>query len=151
MWVYVLYLALGPGRQPSPDRLADPTFAKEAQAVCEAAHDDLALLPPAGVDEGESARERAQIVDQANQRLSAMVDDIEPLAPSGEDGEIVAAWISDWRTYLDDRVAYADALRSDPEARFFVTARGNEQVTEYVDAFAADNHMAACATPLDLS
>ena len=46
-----------------------------------------------------------------------MVDDLEPLAPTGEDGEIVAAWIADWRTYLGDREAYADALRTDPEAR----------------------------------
>jgi len=149
MWVYVLYLAFGPGRQPPPDRLADPTFAREAQAVCAAAHEDIATLPPAV--EAESATERAGIVDQANERFSAMIDEIEPSAPDGEDGEIVAAWIADWRTYLDDRAAYADALRSDPEARFFVTARGNEQVTEYIDAFAADNHMAACATPLDLS
>ena len=56
-----------------------------------------------------------------------------------------------YETYLEDRAAYAEALRRDPEARFFVTARDNEQVTEYIDAFAADNHMAACATPLDLS
>jgi hypothetical protein len=149
MWAYVLYLAFGPGRQPSPDRLADPTFARQAEARCEEAHDELAALPPA--IQTETATERAEVVDQANAQLTAMIDDIEPLAPDGEDGEIVAAWIADWRTYLDDRVAYADALRTDPDARFFVTARDNEQVTEYMDAFAADNHMAACATPLDLS
>jgi hypothetical protein len=149
MWGYVLYLAFGPGRQPPPDRLADPTFARRAQTTCEAAHEDVATLPPAV--EAESAAERAEIVDEANQRFTAMIDDIEPLAPDGEDGEIVAAWLADWRTYLEDRAAYAEALRRDPEARFFVTARDNEQVTEYIDAFAADNHMAACATPLDLS
>ena len=62
----------------------------------------------------------------------------------------MAAWIADWRTYLDDRAAYADALRTDPEARLYVTAKDHEQVTEYIDAFAADNHMAACATPIDV-
>jgi len=149
MWGYVLYLAFGPGRRPSPDRLTDPAFAERAQAVCEAAHDDVALLPPAL--EAESAADRARILDEANERFAMMVDDLEPLAPEGDDGEIVAAWIADWRTYLDDRAAYADALRSDADARFIVTARDSEQVTEYIDAFAADNHMAACATPLDLS
>jgi hypothetical protein len=148
MWAYVLYLAFGPGRQPPPDRLADPSFARQAQAICQGAHAEVAVLPRAV--ETKTAKERADIVDQANQSFTAMIDEIEPLAPGGEDGQIVAEWITDWRTYLDDRAAYAEALRRDPDARLFVTARDNEQVTEYIDAFAADNHMAACATPIDV-
>src|SRR5688572_5440436 len=148
MWGYVVYLAFGPGRQSSPDELADPTFGRQAQARCEAAHEDLADLPVA--IEAGTAAERADIVDEANARFATMLDEIEPLAPEGEDGEIVAAWIADWRTYLEDRAAYADALRTDPDAQLFVTARDREQVTEYIDAFAADNHMAACATPVDV-
>ena len=148
MWGYVLYLAFGPGRQSPPDQLSDPTFARQAQARCEAAHVDVATLPKAV--EAESAAERAEIIAQANARFSEMIDEIEPLRPDGEDGEIVTAWIADWRTYLDDREAFADALRTDPDARLFVTARDREQVTEYIDAFAADNHMAACATPIDV-
>jgi hypothetical protein len=79
-----------------------------------------------------------------------MVDDLEPLAPDGEDGEVVAEWIADWRTYLQDRRTYAEALREDPDARLFVTAKDHEQVTEYIDGFAADNDMPACATPIDV-
>ena len=148
MWGYVLYLAFGPGRQPPPDQLSDPTFGRRAQAVCEATHAEVAALPPA--IEADTALARAEIVDEANSLFAAMVDDLEPLAPPGEDGDIVAAWIADWRTYLGDRAAYAEALRDDPEAQLFVTARDREQVTEYIDAFAADNHMAACATPIDV-
>ena len=148
MWAYVLYLAFGPGRQPPPDRLADPAFGRQAQATCEAALADVAALPPAV--QAESAVERADIVAQANARFATMLDEIEPLAPGGEDGEIVAAWIADWRTYLGDREAYADALRTDPEARLYVTAKDREQVTEYIDAFAADNRMPACGTPIDV-
>ena len=148
MWAYVLYLAFGPGRQPPPDQLADPTFGQLAQARCEAAHRDLAGLPPAV--EVQTAAQRADILDEANARFGVMIDEIEPLAPGGDDGEVVAAWVADWRTYLEDREAYADALRTDPEARLYVTARDREQVTEYIDAFAADNHMAACATPIDV-
>ena len=148
MWGYVLYLALGPGRQPPPDRLADPTFGRQAQAVCEVALADVAALPPAV--QAESAAERAEIVAHANARFAAMIDEIEPFAPGGDDGEIVAAWIADWRTYLGDREAYADALRTDPQARLYVTAKDTEQVTEYIDAFAADNRMPACGTPIDV-
>jgi len=148
MWGYVLYLAVGPGRQPPPDRLADPAFAQQAQAVCEGALADVAELPPAV--QADTATERAGIVADANARFAAMIDEIEPLAPAGDDGEIVAAWVADWRTYLDDRGAYADALRSDRGARLYVTAKDREQVTEYIDAFAADNHMPACGTPIDV-
>jgi hypothetical protein len=149
MWGYVLYLAFGPGRQPPPDRLDDPAFATSAQAVCDAALSDVAELPRA-VD-ATSAAERAGVVASANERLAAMVDDLERLVPSGEDGEIVELWLADWRTYLDDRAGYAEALRSDPDARLFVTARDQDQVTEYINAFAADNKMPACSTPLDVS
>lgn len=148
MWVYVLYLAFGPGRQPPSDQLADPAFARQAQTRCEAAHDEVASLPPAV--EAQTATERADIVEEANVRFATMLDEIEPLAPDGEDGEVIAMWMADWRTYLADRAAFADALRSDPDARLFVTARDRAQVTEYIDAFAADNHMAACATPIDV-
>jgi hypothetical protein len=148
MWGYVLFLAIGPGRQPPPDRLADPAFGREAEAVCEAAHDDVSLLPPA--IEAESATDRAEIIDEATSRFTAMIAEVATLAPDGEEGEVVAAWIADWRTYLGDRSAYAAALRADPDAAMFVTARDAEQVTEYIDAFAADNHMPACATPIDL-
>jgi len=148
MWGYVVYLAFGPGRQPPPDRLDDPTFGRASQAVCEAAHDEVSVLPPA--IEAESASARADIIDEATTRFSTMVSDLERLAPDGEEGDGVAEWIADWRTYLDDRSAYAAALRTDPDAAMFVTARDAQQVTEYIDAFAADNHMPACATPIDL-
>ncbi len=148
MWGYVLYLAFGPGRQPPPDRLADPTFARAAQEVCDAALDDVAELPRAV--QAESAAERAGIVDEANARFQRMLDDLEPLAPAGEDGPVVREWLADWRPYLGDRADYADALRTDPEARLFVTAKDQDQITEHIDAFAADNRMPACGTPIDV-
>jgi len=148
MWAYVLYLAFGAGRQAPPDRLADPTFATEAQVICRAAHDDVDDLPAA--IEADDAGERAEIVAQANERFAAMVDDLEAIEPDDEDGAIVAEWIADWRAYLGDRVAYADALRTDPDAELLVTAKDREQITEFIDGFSADNRMIACATPIDV-
>ena len=81
MWGYVLYLAFGPGRQDPLDRLDDPAFATEAQAICDAAHDDVDQLPRA--IEAESATERAAIVDEANERFAAMLDDLEAITPDG--------------------------------------------------------------------
>jgi len=148
MWVYVLYLAFGPGRQPPPDRLDDPVFAVEAQARCESTLDAVAELPRAV--QAESASERSEIVREANVLFAAMLDDLDAAAPSGDDGELVALWLADWQTYLDDRGRYAEALLDDPEARLLVTAKDRDQITEYLDAFAADNDMPACATPIDV-
>ena len=36
VFVWSMYLAFGPGRQPPPDRLADPPFATAAQERCRA-------------------------------------------------------------------------------------------------------------------
>ncbi len=148
MWGYVLYLAIGPGRQPPPDRLADPTFATEAQAICSGALDDVAQLPAAV--SAESAAERAGIVARANARFATMLDDLDGIVPAGEDGDLVEQWLADWRTYLGDRSDFVDALRTDPDAQLLVTAKDQDQITEFIDAFSADNRMTACATPIDV-
>lgn len=149
MWGYVLYLAFGPGRQPPPDRLDDTTFAVAAQAVCRDALDDVAELPRAV--ETPDPVERAAVVEAANDRFARMLDDLAVLTPAGEDGAVVTAWLADWAVYLGDRSAYAEALRTDPDARLLVTPKQNEQVTEFIDAFAKDNRMPSCGTPLDVS
>jgi hypothetical protein len=149
MWGYVVYLAVGPGRQPPPDRLDDPAFAAAAQTVCRRALDDVGRLPPAAESPDPGAR--ADTIDAANERFARMLDELTALAPPGADGEVVLEWLADWRVYLGDREAYAADLRTDPEARLLVTPKDREQVTEYIDAFAADNRMPACGTPLDVS
>lgn len=148
MWGYVLYLAFGPGRQPPPDRLSDPAFSVAAEARCQIALAQVAELPTA--PESPSPTARARVVQQANGYFDAMLDDLARIAPEGDDGRIVREWLADWRTYLGDRADHAIALRTDPKADLFVSAKDHSQVTEYLDAFAGDNNMPACATPLDL-
>lgn len=148
MWGYVLYLAFGPGRQAPPDRLDDPTFATAAQARCEQALAQVAELPRA--TQAHTPAERAAVVDRANAVFAAMLGDLDLLTPTGEDGRLVHAWLADWHIYLQDREAYAAALHSDPEARLLVSPKHSQQITEYLDAFAADNRMPACATPIDV-
>ncbi len=148
MWLYVLFLAVVPGRQAPPDRLDDPTFSTEAQSICEAALDDVRLLPPAIA--ANSASQRADIVAEANERFGAMLDDLDVIVPAGEDGSMVEQWLADWRTYLGDRDDYITALRDDPDGQLLVTAKDQEQITDFIDGFSADNRMTACATPIDV-
>lgn len=148
MWGYVLYLAFGPGRQAPPDRVRDPGFSVAAEARCRATLAQVAKLPAA--TESPTAAARAEVVERANGYFRAMLDDLARLAPEGDDGRIVGEWLADWRTYLGDRAAYAVALREDPKADLLVSAKDHNQITDYLDAFAADNKMPACATPLDV-
>jgi len=154
MWGYVLYLAFGPGRQPPIDRLDDPAFAEAGELLCAAAVADVDELPNAGAS--ATADERATVVDQADAVYATMLDDLAVQArtqvPAGDERDRAEAWIGDWRVYLDDRAAYAEALREDPDARMLVSEKPGEgrQITGWIDEFALANRMPSCATPTDV-
>ena len=152
MWGYVLYLAFGPGRQPPIDRLDDPAFAEAAEERCAEALDEIEQLPAASAS--ASATERADVLDRANGTYAVMLDDLDDLAtlaPAGDQRGRAEEWLADWRTYLGDREAYTDALRTDANARLLVSAKSgtNQQITEFIDEFAAANRMPSCASPTD--
>ena len=152
MWGYVLYLAFGPGRQPPIDRLDDPAFATAAEARCAesvAAVDELPLA-----SESPTATDRADVLDRADAEFAAMLDDLDSmvtLAPTGDQRRRATEWLADWRTYLGDRQAFADALRVDPGARLLVSEKPGEgrQITGWIDEFALANRMDSCVTPSD--
>jgi len=153
MWVYVLYLAFGPGRQPPIDRLDDPAFAEAAEVRCADAVADVDELPVA--TESGTAADRAAVVDEADATFAAMLDDLDgmvTLAPAGDQRRRATEWLADWRIYLGDREAYADALRDDPNARLLVSEKAGEgrQITGWIDEFALANRMPSCATPTDV-
>jgi hypothetical protein len=147
MWAYILYLAIGPGRADSPDKIEAPGFASSAQAICDRALDKIADLQPAS--ESKTALVRADVLDDANAELDRMLEELGGLVPEGDDGVVVTRWLRDWHTYLGDREAFADALRTDPDARLYVTAKQGNQITEFLDQFAKDNDIPACSTPGD--
>src|SRR5690606_24813730 len=117
MWAYVVYLAVGPGRQPPIDRLDDPALPEAAGPRWAAAGGAAAVLPVAAAV--DAAAGRAGVPDAASAISEAMPADLAgmlDLVPGGERRERAAAWLSAWRTYLGDRRACAEALRVDPEA-----------------------------------
>lgn len=153
MWGYVVYLAFGPGREPPVDRLDDPAFARAAEARCAAAVDQVDQLPLA--TETPTPRARAGVLDQANGTFATMLDDLEgmvELAPAGGQRERVWLWLDDWRTYLDNRLEYADRLRNDHrDARLEISEKAGtgRHITGWIDEFALANRMPSCATPTD--
>jgi hypothetical protein len=148
LWAFVYVYA---ARAKPVDRLASQSFAQQAQRICVAAAGRLADLPPASAS--RTNVERADVVVQSNQILARMLDDLEQAAPrSGTDGRMLQAWLDDYRTYLGNRVNYADRLRTDPSARFYETEKQpGEQITIPIDTMATANDMHACTAPEDLS
>jgi hypothetical protein len=152
MWGYVLYLAFGPGRQPPIDRLDDPAFAEAAEERCATTLEEVDRLPLASAS--HTAAERAGVLERANGVYAALLDDLEDLetlVPAGDQRQRANEWLADWRTYLGDRQRYADALRTDPDARLLVSEKPGEgqQITGWIDEFARANRMPSCASPTD--
>jgi len=151
MWVYVLYLAFGRGRQEPIDRIDDPAFAAAGEARCALAVRAVGKLPLA--DESPNATARAGVIDKANADFTAMVNDLDRLAtriPNAEERSQTQAWLADWRKFIGDRQDFADTLRHDPDARMLVSAKGGMQITEWIDEFANANRMDSCVSPTDV-
>lgn len=147
LWVYALFV-YDPGRL--VDELADRRFPTAAEKVCAAAIEELDRLPAANT--AGSAAERAVVVEEANAILTAMVTDLQPLAPGGDgvEAEAVREWLGDWERHLEDRRDYARSLREDPDARFTESVKGTRQLSRAIDGFAEVNRMESCSTPGDV-
>lgn len=132
-----------------PDRLDDRAFPLAAEPICAATAADIeALGLPTEV---ETPVERADMVDEENRLLGAMVDDLAALErPAGEQGEWVALWLDDWRLHIDDRQDWADDLRAGDDHLFVESDRAGEQVSKVVDNFAEVNDMESCVTTGDV-
>lgn len=147
-WAWIL--TGGPSKE-NPDRLEDRAWVDAAITRCDTMLDRLDTIPSAAAT--ESNTERAVHVREANDVIAEMVDatEADPLATAA-DQEVVDAWIVDWRVYIDDRAAYADAVAADPGATFQITE--NEALGRGVDdtirTFADVNDMPECRPPGDV-
>lgn len=132
------------------DRLDDLAWTAEADRICAQARDDVALLTPAHL--AKDADDRADTIEIATARVERMLQELEQIAPTGDsrDARITRLWLVDYRVFLDDRLAYADAIRQDPGARFVVTEKYGSHITKPVDRFARVNEMEACMSPGDV-
>ena len=148
LWLWAWF---GPADRHPPGVLADRTFPEQAQQICTRTAGVIAALPPAYASPNATAR--AGVIDRANAALGDMLDQLDAIAPpdQGRDGTMIHQWLTDFRTYLGDRVTYANALREDPNAHMLVTEKAGQQITEPIRFFATYNHMDQCVPPGDLA
>lgn len=151
MWIYAFVFS----SREAVNKIEDSSWQKRAQQICERANDERAVLADYRLieDAGEDALTmRAEIVDQANQILTDMIDSIEATPPLDEKGlALVPQWIEDYRTYIEDRYAYTAQLRNGVNDPFSETMIEGLPLSEKISTFAADNEMPACKAPIDLS
>ncbi len=145
MWVYAFFFASGR----SADLLRDTTFAPRSQAICAAYKVKIDALPPAR--SAKTPQDRAVVLDQANELVAAQVAELGAVRPSDPDDlRLVNHWLSDWESYVRNRGAYADQLRSGKDGPFAVDDVGGQPITLRMDAFANTNSMSTCQVPLDV-
>ena len=145
-WFWIF--AGGPAKQ-NPDRLADREWAEQAETTCRRTMD--------GIDERtrdagtEDRATRADAIDTSTGELRTMLAALrDPLPGPAADREVVAPWLADWEQLLDDRDAYADAIREDANARFLMTEKYNDPLDRVVEVFADVNDMPSCAPAGDV-
>ncbi len=151
VWIYALFF-YDPGLM--IDELEDRTFPTAAEEICHQARVKIEALPTA--DQTPDHVERAEVVDEANDALRQMTAELEAIVPTGGDqaqqriNSGIEQWVEDWNTFIGDRQAYADQLRTDDMTRFAESLKANRQISRAIDAFAQVNRMESCTVPGDV-
>lgn len=151
MWVYALFFASKESVNKIGDR-AWQDFAEQQCAAAEASRATLADLRRVDKVGTRALAIRADIVDKATDTLQSAIDAIANQPVVDDKGRaLVPLWIADYRTYIADRRAYADDLRKGVNRPFAETQVEGIPISEKLSTFAADNRMASCTAPIDLS
>jgi hypothetical protein len=150
-WVWALFFA----SKEAVNKIGDREWAERAEAICGSAEARRAeLVDERRLDAADRAMlaERAAIVDQATDIVETMLDDVVAVAPVDDKGlAIVPQWEADYRTYLENRRAFTERLRSGENAPFTEAAVEGIPISEKLEQFAGDNEMPSCAPPHDLA
>lgn len=152
MWVY----AFGFAPRESFNKIYDTSWQARSQAHCKVAENirfSFEDLTPMRPDDPQALKAKAKVVDAATDALEDAIDLIAADKPSDAKGqELVPAWIADYRIYISDRRAFAEALRSATTRPYFAESDiEGVPVSERINKFARENDMKTCQAPYDLS
>lgn len=152
MWVY----AFGFAPRESFNKINDTAWQARSQAHCKAAENirfSFEDLTPMKADDPRALKAKAKLVDAATDALEKAIDLIAADTPSDAKGkELVPKWIADYRTYITDRRAFAEALNTATVRPYFAESEvEGVPISERISKFARENDMKTCQTPYDLS
>jgi len=147
-WAWIF--ALGGSSVEHNDQMDDTTFAAAADPICARAQADIDEIPTGS--SAETFDERADLIDEASDRLVLMIDELAavPRPLDAEESRIVGEWLIDYDRFVGDRRAYADRLRGGDDGPITLSAREGRRITNYIVTFAEVNNMFACVPPGDV-
>jgi hypothetical protein len=152
MWIY----AFGFAPRESFNKINDAAWKVRAQAHCKTAENirfSFEDLTPMKVDDPQALKTKANLVDAATDALEDAINLIAADKPADAKGqELVPEWIADYRTYISDRRAFAQELRTANIRPYFAESEvQGVPISERISKFARENDMKTCQTPYDLS
>lgn len=149
MIAFWAWIFSGAPKATNRDRLEDRAWAEDAEETCAATRGRIdERTHEAGP---RTPDERAADVHAATDDLEAMLDDLRSPLPDGDgDVDVVEPWLADWEQLLEDRRTYAEALRTDEDARFLTTEKFGDPLDRVVQTFAEVNDMPSCAPAADV-
>ena len=152
MWVY----AFGFAPRESINKIHDTAWQARAQAHCKTAENlrfSIKDVTPMKANDSVALKHKAKLVDEATDSLEVAINLIAADRPADAKGQqLVPEWIADYRTYISDRRAFAEALRTASTRPFFAeTEVQGVPISERISKFARENSMKTCQTPYDLS
>lgn len=152
MWVY----AFGFAPRESINRINDDAWKARSEKRCQVAEDQRFAqqdLTPMDPEDPAALSKKADLVDSATDALEQAIDAIARDIPDDAKGrDLVPQWISDYRTYISDRRAFARQLRTAVRRPYFAeTEVEGVPISERIGKFARENDMPTCQPPLDLS
>ena len=153
MWVYALFFA----SRRSPDKVPDRAWAASAQTICLDARARIDALPAAETfrkvePRVEALRQRAVVLDQANDALATQLASLRALVPAdATTTKLAGEWLADWDTYLADRRVHSDELKAGKNVAFKESTYSESPISNRMNAFARVNRMPRCGTPYDVA
>jgi hypothetical protein len=152
-WIWAFTQSVRQADEPmtgrNPDYLEDRSWAEEAEATCADTMDVIDERSRAAGTQDRVAR--ADAIDESSADLRAMLEALaSPLPEPEADRAVVEPWIADWEDLIEDRDAYAEDLRADPDARFLTSEKFNDPLDRVIMTFAEVNEMPSCGPAGDV-
>ncbi|MEO6120850.1 MAG: hypothetical protein ABIW46_05385 [Acidimicrobiales bacterium] len=141
----VVGAALGGGPDLPPQTVFDPSFAEQANEVCQE------LMPPIRADRPEpgpesrrTGAELAPRIERAADGLDRLVVRLDDLAPTAAAQVEIDRWLADWRAYIAVGRQYAATLRAGDDSTGATVGAETGRIGRRLFGFARANDMAAC-------
>jgi len=127
--------------------MTDPTFEREADAVCARTLPTLRAVRdknPSSDQSKKALNALADKVDEVSTKLTTFVAELRTVPVEAQNKAQVDAWLHQWDVYITIGHKYADAVRTGNDKRYSAVAKEGVAPVRAIAKFARGNHIDAC-------